>query len=104
MVLISRALSGLAVGLSVAVAFTYFGVSYEKYVEDLKALDRFDEKRVVRTKGFVFSLFNIGNTLGFGVGGGKLGKRKMERSGRAGEREGGGGGGGGGGGTTTYAC
>ena len=34
MVLISRALSGLAVGLSVAVAFTYFGVSYEKYVED----------------------------------------------------------------------
>ena len=68
--LLSRAMSGVAVGITVASTFAYFGVSFEKYVEDLKELDKFDKKRVTRVKGFVFSLFNIGNALGYVIGGG----------------------------------
>lgn len=70
MMLVARVLAGLSVGFSVSVTFSYFGVSYEKYVEDLKTVDQFQEKLAVRAKGFIFSLFNIGNALGYAIGGG----------------------------------
>lgn len=70
MMLLSRGLSGVAVGITVASTFAYFGVSFERYVENLKKLDKFDKKKTTRVKGFVFSLFNIGNALGYVIGGG----------------------------------
>ena len=70
MMLLSRTLAGLATGTSVTVTFSYFGVSYMKYVENLKQLDQYEERTAARTKGFVFSLFNVGNVIGYTIGGG----------------------------------
>ena len=72
MMLLSRTLAGLAMGSSVTLTFSYFGVSHFKYVEDLKEVERYEEKAAARTKGFIFSLYNIGNLLGYAIGGGKL--------------------------------
>ena len=71
MMLLSRALAGLATGVSVTATFSYFGVSHMKYVENLKKLDQYEERAAARTKGFVFSLFNVGSVMGYAIGGGK---------------------------------
>ena len=71
MMLLSRALAGLAMGSSVTAVFSYFGVSHFKYVENMKELDRYEQKAAARTKGFIFSLYNIGNLLGYAIGGGE---------------------------------
>ena len=80
MLLFSRGLAGLAIGASITVIFSYFGVSYVKYVENLKKLDQYDERSAIRTKGFIFSLFNVGNLLGYTIGGGMLCDTKVHAS------------------------
>ena len=81
MMLVARGLAGLSLGLSIAVTFAYFGVSSDKYAENLKILGKFEEKKVARVKGFIFSIYNIGNTTGFGFGGGKPGRSQSLRNG-----------------------
>ena len=69
MMLVAHGLAGFSLGLYISVTFAYFGVSSDKYAENLKILDRFEEKKVTRVKGFIFSIYNIGNTTGFVFGG-----------------------------------
>ena len=68
MMLVSRALTGLSLGAVESLAFSYLGVSFEKYVEDLKILGEYDKKRAVKQKGFLFSSYNIGKMSGFSSG------------------------------------
>ena len=70
MMILARALSGISMGAVVTLSFTYYGVSFEEYVEDMKILKRYEEKRASRVKGYVFSLFAVGNALGSIVGAG----------------------------------
>ena len=71
MMLVARGLAGISLGLNNSVTFAYFGVSSDKYAENLMILGRFEEKKVARIKGFIFSIYNIGNTIGYAFGVGK---------------------------------
>ena len=71
MMLVSRGISGISLGLVISVTFAYLGVSSNKYAENLTILGRFEEKKVARVKGFIFSIFNIGYSTGFAFGAGK---------------------------------
>lgn len=68
--ILARALSGISMGAVVTLSFTYYGVSFEEYVEDMKILKQYEEKRAFRVKGYIFSLFAVGNALGSIVGAG----------------------------------
>lgn len=57
-------------GAVVTLAFTYYGVSFEEYAEDMKVLKQYEKKRAAKVKGYVFSLFAVGNALGSIVGAG----------------------------------
>ena len=71
MMLAARGLAGFSLGLVISVTFAYFGVSCDKYAENLTIVGRFEEKKVARVKAFIYSTYNIGNTIGFALGGGK---------------------------------
>ena len=68
MMIVSRGLTGLSLGAVESLAFSYLGVSFEKYVDNLKILGRYDKKRAVKQKGFLFSSYNIGKMSGFSTG------------------------------------
>ena len=70
MMILARVLAGLQLGAVDSLSFSYFGVSFEKYKQNLKVLGKFEEKKVAKVKGYVFSSNSIGTTLGFWVGAG----------------------------------
>ena len=70
MMILARVLAGLQLGAVDSLAFSYFGVSFEKYKQNLKILGKFEEKKVAKVKGYVFSSNSIGTTLGFWIGAG----------------------------------
>ena len=76
MMLVARGLAGLSYGAVTALTFAYFGVSYEKYVEDLKILGEFEENRAAKMKGYIFSSEHIGYALGNGIAVGTCQHRK----------------------------
>ena len=70
MMLVARGLAGIQLGSSTALAFAYFGISFEKFRENVKALREYDEKKMTRTRKYLFSTYSIGSLLGkfFGLG------------------------------------
>ena len=68
MMLLARWLAGMQLGAADTLVFAYYSVSFEKYTENLKALEKFDEKRAAKVKGYLFSTSAIGYAVGFGFG------------------------------------
>ena len=70
MMVLARGLAGIQLGAAAALAFAYFGVSFEKYRENMKLLNRNEEKKLAKAKKYLFSTHSIGNLLGnvFGLG------------------------------------
>ena len=70
MMIVSRGLAGVSQGGIDSLAYSYYGVSFEKYIEDLKTLGRYEKERAVKLKGYLFSTVLFGMWLGFffGVG------------------------------------
>ena len=72
MMIVARGLAGLQLGASTSLVFAYCSVSFEKYTENLKILGKYEKNKAERVKGYVFSLFFIGNSLGFASAIGKV--------------------------------
>ena len=70
MMIISQLLAGTSKGSHTTLAFSYFGTSFEAYADSVKILGKYDEKRTARVKGYVFSLYSVGITLGQILGAG----------------------------------
>jgi MFS family permease len=68
MMIMAHGLAGLQMGASTSLVFAYCSVSFEKYTENLKILGKCEKKKAERVKGYVFSLFIVGNSLGFAIG------------------------------------
>lgn len=68
--ILGRLLAGISMGSVTTLAFAYYGVSFEEYVDNLKILEEYEEKRATRIKGFVFCLYTVGKTVGQTVGAG----------------------------------
>ena len=70
MMIFARGLAGLSRGAVVSLAYSYLGVSFVKYIENLKILGKYEKKRAVKLKGYLFSSTIFGEWLGivFGVG------------------------------------
>ena len=69
MMVLARGLAGIQLGASTALAFA-FGVSFEKYKENMKPLHKYEEKKIAKSKKYLFSTYSIGSLLGkvFGLG------------------------------------
>ena len=65
MMILARGLAGVELGASTSIVFAYCSVSFEKYTENLMILGKFETKTAGKVKGYVFSLYYIGNMLGF---------------------------------------
>ena len=70
--ILARALAGVHLGATTSLVFAYFSVSFEKYTENLKTIGEYKKEKAKRAKGYVFSLYVVGNTLGLPIGVGKL--------------------------------
>ena len=71
MMILARGLAGIQLGATTTLAFTYFGVSFEKFTENAKALGKFDENKFKKLKGYLFGTYGIGTVLGYITGLGK---------------------------------
>ena len=72
MMLVARGLAGISLGLVTSVTFTYFGVTYERYIENQKILGTYSgEEKSEQMKGYIFSTLNNGILLGPPIGLGK---------------------------------
>ena len=71
MMILARGLAGAQLGTCTSLVFAYSSLSFEMYTENLKILGKYEEKKAERVKGYVFSLFIVGNSLGFAIGIGK---------------------------------
>ena len=69
--MLARGLAGVQLSSNTSLIFAYCSLSFEKYTENLKILGKYEKKKAEKMKGHVFSLFAIGNVLGFAVGIGK---------------------------------
>ena len=78
MMILARGLAGIHIGAITTLMFTYFGASFEKYSENQWALGNYDEKNMKRLKGYLFSTFGIGTTLGYAVGLGRNKRTQIE--------------------------
>jgi MFS family permease len=72
MMILARGLAGVQLAACTSLVFAYCSVSFEKYTENLKILGKYEKKKAKRVKGYVFSLFIVGNSLGFAIGIGKV--------------------------------
>ena len=68
MMILARGLAGIQLGTSTALSFAYFCVSFEKYTENIKLLDKYESKKVARVKKYLFSTYSIGTFFGRVVG------------------------------------
>ena len=66
--MLARGLAGVQLGAATSLVFAYCSLSFEKYTENLKILGKYEKKKAEIIKGYVFSLFNIGNMLGSLIG------------------------------------
>ena len=73
MMILARALAGLQTGSVDSLVFAYYSVSFEKYTENLKTLDRFEETTAKKVKGYLFSSACIAYAIGYGLGVGMIG-------------------------------
>ena len=72
MIILARLLSGIFIALQTVVSLTYFGVSYQHYLEVLEPEERTKEEgKATRVKDTLFALYafsaNIGNLIGPGL-------------------------------------
>ena len=70
--MLARGLAGVQLGACTSLVFAYCSVSIEKYTKNLEILGKYEKKKAERVKGYVFSLFIVGNSLGFAIGIGKV--------------------------------
>ena len=70
--ILARGLAGAQLGSSISIVFSYFAVSLKRYTENLKILGKFEEEKVAKLKGYIYSSHSIGNVLGFTAGVGIL--------------------------------
>ena len=70
MMILARLLTGISMGSIHTLTPAYFGVSFETYANNMKTLEKYKEKRAARVKGYVFSLYIIGKSLGQVIGAG----------------------------------
>jgi len=68
MMIISRLLTGIFVGMQSVTAFTYFGVSYEKYLQALGEGRKEEERKTIRVKDTLFALFALSSNMGHLIG------------------------------------
>ena len=66
--MLARGLAGVQLGAATSLVFAYCSLSFEKYTENLKILGKYEKKKAEKIKGHVFSLFNVGDMLGFLIG------------------------------------
>ena len=71
MLMLARGLAGVQLGASTSLVMAYCSVSFEKYTKNMKILGKYEKKKAERVKGYVFSLFIVGNSLGVAIGIGK---------------------------------
>ena len=71
MMLLARGLAGLQLGAADTLVYTYYSVSFDKYTENMKTLEKFEKKRAAKVKGYLFSSTTIGYSVGFALGAGK---------------------------------
>ena len=72
MIILARLLSGIFIALQTVMSLTYFGVSYQHYLEVLGPEERTKEEgKTTRIKDTLFALYafsaNIGNLIGPGL-------------------------------------
>lgn len=72
MMLLARGLAGVQLGIVESAAFPYFSITYQLYVDYLKKLGKYDKLSARRTKGWIFSIYIVGSSLGYLNGVGKL--------------------------------
>jgi len=70
MMILARLLAGISIGSINTLTLAYYGVSFEAYADNVKTLDKYEEKRAARVKGYVFSLYTVGKSLGHVIGAG----------------------------------
>ena len=70
MIIVSRFLTGMFVGMQSVIAYTYFGASYEKYLQALGGARKEEERKTTRVKDTLFALFALSANMGtlFGPG------------------------------------
>ena len=68
MMILARGLAGLQIGAVTTLTFTYFDSSFENYEQNVETLKRVDKKRLKQHKGYLFSTFSIGTSLGYALG------------------------------------
>ena len=71
MIVVARALAGMFTGLQVVIIFTYFGVSYQHYLDNLEPKDRKkEEAKTTRVKDQLFAFYAVATNVGslFGPG------------------------------------
>ena len=72
MIVLARLLSGIFIGLQTVLSLTYFGVSYQHYLEVLEPEERTkEEEKTTRVKDTLFAFYafsaNIGSLIGPGL-------------------------------------
>jgi MFS family permease len=68
MMILARGLAGIQLGSGTALSFAYFGVSFEKYTDNIKLLEKYESKKVARVKKYLFSTYAIGTFFGRVIG------------------------------------
>lgn len=70
MIILARLFTGVFTGLQRALAFAYFGVSYQHYIETLKTAGKKESDRLCRIKDVLFTLFTVSSSIGLLLGAG----------------------------------
>ena len=73
MIIVARVLSGTFIGLQTVLALTYFGVSYQHYLEVLGPEERTKEEgKTTRVKDTLFALYSFSANMGSLIGPGLM--------------------------------
>lgn len=70
MMILARLSAGVTMGSITVLTFAYYGASFEDYAEDLKILQKYEEKKAARVKGYVFTFYSVGKSTGHIIGAG----------------------------------
>ena len=71
MIVLSRLFTGVFTGLQRALAFAYFGVTYQHYVETLQTARKKESAKLCRVKDVLFTLFTVSASIGLLLGSGE---------------------------------
>jgi len=73
MIIVARIMSGTFVGMQTVIAFSYFGVSYQDYLDALEPEGRNkEETKATRVKDALFSFYAVAVQTGTSVGPGLI--------------------------------